>query len=167
MLSDLLTDKLFSSRGSPLDERSPQSFPSPILSGSPDLKSFDLPGSDTDAEQLAKEDPLATQVWKMYARTKATLPHAQRMENLTWRMMALALKKKKEEEERIKSEELRSPSLHEQRVMFSKDDGALSPNSTDDNDQPSERGRSFGKGKARVQVVGFDGTNQDGVEDTE
>jgi hypothetical protein len=26
----------------------------------------------------------------MYARTKATLPHAQRMENITWRMMALA-----------------------------------------------------------------------------
>ena len=48
---------------------------------------------------MAKDDPLATQVWRMYARQKATLPHAQRMENLTWRMMALALKKKKEDEE--------------------------------------------------------------------
>ena len=28
----------------------------------------------------------------MYANTKGTLPHAQRMENITWRMMVLALK---------------------------------------------------------------------------
>ena len=66
------------------------------------MQSVDLAGADADPEQLAREDPLATQVWKMYARQKATLPHAQRMENLTWRMMALALKKKKEDEGREK-----------------------------------------------------------------
>ncbi|KAF8493597.1 hypothetical protein JB92DRAFT_1163562 [Gautieria morchelliformis] len=53
-----------------------------------------------DVALLAREDPLATQVWKMYARTKAGLPHAQRMENLTWRMMALALRRKREEDGR-------------------------------------------------------------------
>lgn len=54
---------------------------------------------EVDVGPLAKQDPLATQVWRMYARDKASLPHAQRMENLTWRMMALALKKKKQKEE--------------------------------------------------------------------
>ena len=55
--------------------------------------------SDGGVGELANGDPLAAQVWKMYARDKAALPHAQRMENLTWRMMALALKKKKRKEE--------------------------------------------------------------------
>ena len=62
----------------------PPKVTSPLRSGSPDLKSNELNGDDVDPEKLAKEDPLATQVWKMYARTKANLPHAQRMENLTW-----------------------------------------------------------------------------------
>jgi GATA-binding protein len=97
MFSDILSDSLFSEHGA--DGAS--TFPSPLLSGSPDLHSAALSPTDVsqcDPEQLAKEDPLATQVWKMYARTKANLPHAQRMENLTWRMMALALKKKKDDE---------------------------------------------------------------------
>lgn len=69
-------------------------------------------GGDDNVEELAKEDPLATQVWRMYARTKAQLPHAQRMENLTWRMMALALRRKKQaeadEEARRAEDELRT-----------------------------------------------------------
>ena len=69
------------------------------------MQSVDLAAADADPEKLAKEDPLATQVWKMYARQKATLPHAQRMENLTWRMMALALKKKKEDEGRERAQD--------------------------------------------------------------
>lgn len=88
MFSDILSDSLFE----PGTEGA-STFPSPVLSGSPDLHSTALSPTDAgqcDPEQLAKEDPLATQVWKMYARTKAHLPHAQRMENLTWRMMALA-----------------------------------------------------------------------------
>lgn len=51
-------------------------------------------GEEDEIEEMVRSDPLATQVWRMYARTKAQLPHAQRMENLTWRMMALALKRK-------------------------------------------------------------------------
>lgn len=53
-------------------------------------------GEDDESSRLSREDPLATQVWKMYARTRASLPHAQRMENLTWRMMAMALRKHRE-----------------------------------------------------------------------
>ena len=74
----------------------PLTFPSPPHSTS-------STSSTADADEVAhyaREDPLATQVWKMYARTKASLPHAQRMENLTWRMMALALRRRREEEGR-------------------------------------------------------------------
>lgn len=53
---------------------------------------------EDEVERMAARDPIAAQVWRMYARTKATLPHAQRMENLTWRMMTMALKKRNEEE---------------------------------------------------------------------
>ncbi|KAG1816135.1 uncharacterized protein BJ212DRAFT_1568725 [Suillus subaureus] len=143
IFSDIFSDDLF---GSPHPDHSPSTYTSPRLSGSPDLES---PFDESDPEKLAKQDPLATQVWKMYARQKANLPHAQRMENITWRMMALALKKKKEEEEAanansdIKSEAVPTPIP----------------------DPDEERGRRIDKGKAKVQVIGFDGTNQDGVED--
>jgi len=50
-------------------------------------------------EELQKEDPLSIQMWRLYARTKANLPHAQRMENLTWRMVGMALRRKQLEEQ--------------------------------------------------------------------
>lgn len=98
LFSDILSDDLFSnSRPSTAKAQQLRSYPSPPPPGSvnsPQPSSSGVVGTiDNEAERLAKEDPLATQVWKMYARTKASLPHAQRMENLTWRMMAMALKK--------------------------------------------------------------------------
>ncbi len=51
-----------------------------------------------DPDEMSKKDPLATQVWKMYAKQKSQLPNGARMENLTWRMMAMTLRKKKEQE---------------------------------------------------------------------
>ncbi|KAG1751509.1 uncharacterized protein EDB91DRAFT_1234857 [Suillus paluster] len=148
IFSDIFSDDLF---GSPNPDPSQSTFTSPRLSGSPDLESTP-PYDESDPEKLAKQDPLATQVWKMYARQKANLPHAQRMENITWRMMALALKKKKEEEE----------------AANAKTDVKSETTSTPIPDPPpseEERGRRIDKGKGKVQVVGFDGTNQDGAED--
>ncbi|GAA5817049.1 hypothetical protein MFLAVUS_010585 [Mucor flavus] len=46
-----------------------------------------------------KADPLATQVWRLYTKAKDTLPNGTRLENLTWRMMAMTLNKKKLQEE--------------------------------------------------------------------
>lgn len=46
-----------------------------------------LAGMSPSPDELAKEDPLAIQVWRLYAKTKQTLPNQERMENLTWRMM--------------------------------------------------------------------------------
>ncbi|ORY32497.1 hypothetical protein BCR39DRAFT_504239 [Naematelia encephala] len=48
------------------------------------------------AEELAKTDPLAAQVWKAYAKARETMPNGQRMENLTWRMMHLTLRRQEE-----------------------------------------------------------------------
>ncbi|KAJ6786995.1 hypothetical protein PWT90_04128 [Aphanocladium album] len=47
---------------------------------------------------MQSEDPLAAQVWKFFTKTKQNLPNQQRMENLTWRMMALSMRKKQQEQ---------------------------------------------------------------------
>ncbi|KAI0043650.1 hypothetical protein FA95DRAFT_1609196 [Auriscalpium vulgare] len=168
MFSDIFTENLFSSR--PVTEGT-SSFPSPVASGSPDLKSSALSPTDgggLDPDQLAKEDPLATQVWKMYARTKANLPHAQRMENLTWRMMALALKKKKEDEARLALLAEEEAAGGEVKVKVEPADPATVGSSSmgaEGEGRDGGRGRRIDKGKAKVSVVGFDGENQDGTEE--
>lgn len=48
-------------------------------------------------DEMQRQDPLATQIWKLYSRTKAQLPNQERMENLTWRMMAMSLRRKEQE----------------------------------------------------------------------
>ncbi|KAI9437758.1 hypothetical protein H4582DRAFT_1815298 [Lactarius indigo] len=167
MFSDILSDSLFE----PGTEGA-STFPSPVLSGSPDLHSTALSPTDAsqcDPEQLAKEDPLATQVWKMYARTKANLPHAQRMENLTWRMMALALKKKKDDETKLggQGSELEQADVQVKGEVAS-GTVPLSNEGKKETGMGEERGRRIDKGKAKVSVVGFDGVdgeNQDGTED--
>jgi len=155
LFTDIFSDDLFPALGPPLSPQHTSPFTSPRLSGSPVLKP-----SDIDPDHLAKEDPLATQVWKMYARTKVSLPHAQRMENITWRMMALALKKKKEEEE---------ASANADTHPAQPDQPTPSPPSKVDHLPPlsDERGRRIDKGKAPVRVVGFDGLTQDGLEEQE
>jgi len=63
-------------------------------------------GSEEDeASKQAKEDPLAAQVWRLYTKAKDSLPNGKRLENLTWRMMAMTLhKKNKEKEDKERSE---------------------------------------------------------------
>jgi GATA-binding protein len=50
-------------------------------------------------DEMQKKDPLATQIWRLYTKTRTQLPNQQRMENLTWRMMGMNLKKRKEREQ--------------------------------------------------------------------
>lgn len=45
--------------------------------------------------QMQQEDPLAMQVWRFFSRTKQQLPNQDRMENLTWRMMAVEIRKQR------------------------------------------------------------------------
>ena len=49
-------------------------------------------------EDLQKMDPLGTQIWKLYSRTKSRLPNQERMENLTWRMIAMNLRRRERAE---------------------------------------------------------------------
>ncbi|KAJ4132913.1 Sodium- and chloride-dependent GABA transporter 1 [Fusarium falciforme] len=59
-----------------------------------------LTESDQGIYKMQQDDPLATQVWKFFARTKQQLPSQHRMENLTWRMMALSMRKHQQEQQR-------------------------------------------------------------------
>ncbi|KAJ6151330.1 Nitrogen regulatory protein nrfA [Penicillium chermesinum] len=58
-------------------------------------------GGGESPEELQRQDPLAAQIWRLYTRTKSQLPNQERMENLTWRMMAMSLKRKEREQARI------------------------------------------------------------------
>lgn len=60
----------------------------------------DASGQDTldSPDEMQKKDPLATQIWRLYSKTKKQLPNQERMENLTWRMMAMNLRKRKQED---------------------------------------------------------------------
>lgn len=59
----------------------------------------DTAGEELDSpDEMQKKDPLATQIWRLYSKTKKQLPNQERMENLTWRMMAMSLRKRKQEE---------------------------------------------------------------------
>lgn len=45
-------------------------------------------------EEMQKKDPLGTQIWKLYHKQKGQLPNSERLENLTWRMMSMNLRRK-------------------------------------------------------------------------
>ena len=49
-------------------------------------------------EDMRRQDPIAHQVWRFFAKTKQALPEQERMENLTWRMMHLTLRKRRQAE---------------------------------------------------------------------
>ncbi|KAJ3896245.1 hypothetical protein GG344DRAFT_36990 [Lentinula edodes] len=146
--SDLFSDDLFTA----------SQTTSPRLSGSPELTgSLDTSATSSvadDAAQFAKEDPLATQVWKMYARTKAGLPHKQRMENITWRMMAMALKRG----DLVDPNDEKALDLYPSSGRLSEEFEELTSASSikveeKDPSITGERGRRKDKGKDRVKVV--------------
>ncbi|KAF2404268.1 hypothetical protein EJ06DRAFT_553177 [Trichodelitschia bisporula] len=63
-----------------------------------------------DPEEMQRNDPLATQVWKLYSRAKSQLPNAERMENLTWRMMSMNLRRLELERKGSKRKPTSAPS---------------------------------------------------------
>lgn len=60
-------------------------------------------GNNETAEEMQQNDPLATQMWKFFAKTKQNIPNQDRMENLTWRMMGVGMRKRKEQMQQKKS----------------------------------------------------------------
>ncbi|KAL6900232.1 hypothetical protein GGI43DRAFT_64428 [Trichoderma evansii] len=69
-------------------------------------------GPSGSVEQMQTEDPLAAQIWKFFSKTKEQLPNQQRMENITWRMMALNLRKKRQQEQQREEERQKRSLLH-------------------------------------------------------
>ncbi|KAI6762305.1 hypothetical protein HG531_002858 [Fusarium graminearum] len=59
----------------------------------------DMIGMDQDPEELLQQDIFHMQVWRSLSTLKQRLPSQERMENLTWRMMHINLRKPKEQEE--------------------------------------------------------------------
>ncbi|KAE8348534.1 nitrogen regulatory protein area [Aspergillus coremiiformis] len=93
--SQLSDDFSFGSPLSPADSQAQEGFLQDSLF--PEWRSG-APRSGLDSpDEMQRQDPLATQIWKLYSRTKAQLPNQERMENLTWRMMAMSLKRKERE----------------------------------------------------------------------
>lgn len=64
----------------------------------PTWKDDAMTGELDSPDEMQRKDPLATQIWRLYSKTKKQLPNQERMENLTWRMMAMSLRKRKQEE---------------------------------------------------------------------
>ena len=86
--------------------------------------------------------------------------------------MALALKKKKDDETKLGGQTEEKPERFN--VHIKQEPGevvgeAVSPTTEETKgvEVGEERGRRIDKGKAKVSVVGFDGANQDGTEDDE
>jgi GATA-binding protein, other eukaryote len=52
-----------------------------------------MSGSDATIGELQTQDPLAMQIWRFFSKTKQSLPRQERMENFTWRMMHVNLRK--------------------------------------------------------------------------
>lgn len=176
ILSDILADDFFSTRptaiGQSLNESgstatgpvrrptvtfaaSPVGSPGAFGEGSPTPSGG---VGDGDSVSGRGEDPLATQVWKMYAKTKATLPHAHRMENLTWRMMAMALKKKRAEEGKAKeaeAQEEKVAKVEEDKPKEKREEPPAKDASAPELKGEEQRGRRQDKGKTRVVVQGF------------
>lgn len=82
--------------------------------------------------------------------------------------MALALKKKKEDEEKGKNGE-QKPKQEEDSADRPDASSARPPgvSKEPEGEEEEERGRTIDKGKARVKVVGFDGANPDNVDENE
>lgn len=124
----------------------PDAQPPPRVSGSPELT----------APRTDDADNPVTKIWRLYNHHQSALPNAQRMENITWRMMTMKLRKDKDRELESSATDTPSPSTD---ASVKTEPGLERP--------PDARGRRIDKGKTKVQVVGFDGLNQDGVDDDE
>ncbi|TIB28936.1 hypothetical protein E3P84_03903 [Wallemia ichthyophaga] len=89
VVSDILNDDLLDRK---LATRKHYILPSSPLSPSTPTQ------IDETVDHDSKDDPIASQVWKLYAKHKSSIPNAQRMENLSWRMMMMSLRRKKHSE---------------------------------------------------------------------
>jgi hypothetical protein len=78
-----------------------------------------FPDFKNDASALDSDpDPLLTHVWKLYHQSKSLLPNAERLENLTWRMMSMRLQRLEPRDQSSVSPRLLSPADQRQFSRF-------------------------------------------------
>lgn len=65
----------------------------------PFQQSATMAADNQNLDQIRSEDPLVIQMWKFFHRTKQSLPNQERMENLSWRLMAMNLRKMQTQQE--------------------------------------------------------------------
>lgn len=94
VVSNILNDNFFAIRS----PTSPPVYSFPSVAEVPNRAALGSPEPGLTSPVNEAADPLATQVWKAYAKAKDGLPNGPRMENLTWRLMHLTLKKQEEEQ---------------------------------------------------------------------
>ncbi|OMP85416.1 Nitrogen regulatory protein areA [Diplodia seriata] len=97
-----------STRGSSYDTSSPPYLHTrnDVLEGTvfPEFRK----NEDSDVNKLQEEDPMGIDMWKFY-RNQSNVPDAERMENMTWRMMAINLRKAQQKKECALSHAVYSP----------------------------------------------------------
>lgn len=58
----------------------------------------DLPRPEPESpEEMQKSDPLGMQIWRLYHKQVGQLPNSERLENLSWRMMSMNLRRREME----------------------------------------------------------------------
>ncbi len=135
----------------PTSRRTSQSGDLPL---SPILGSPSGVESPSPPEELARRDPLAAQVWKAYAKAKGGLPNGPRMENITWRLMHMTLKKT----EQTKSNDTPLNKVQEE---DEREEGKDAVGAMGEEEERGRRGRFKGKGR----VVGFNAESPQGHQD--
>ncbi len=168
LVTDILSDDFFTLRhpttpgatpgltgmtSFPTSRRTSQSGDLPIspVIGSPSGVDPSSPPSD-----LVKRDPLAAQVWKAYAKAKGQMPNGPRMENLTWRLMHMTLKKTEPGKPAVSTMD----QVQEEDEEREKQDGV---GAIAEDQERGRRGRFKGKGR----VVGFNAESPQGHHDEE
>lgn len=96
--SQMTTDFAFDS---PFNPAPPSHLHDGVLNDSifPEWETGASRGHLDNPDEMQRQDPLAAQIWRLYTKTKSQLPNQERMENLTWRMMAMSLKRKEREQQ--------------------------------------------------------------------
>jgi GATA-binding protein len=94
------------------EEQSKDALRSVVFPPFQDRLSFSNDGSDQSPEELQRQDPLAAQIWRFYSKTKQMLPNQDRMQNLTWRMMHMNLRK--QERSKLQHRQQQQQQRHQQ-----------------------------------------------------
>jgi GATA-binding protein len=104
---------------------------------------------DETGEALSKKDPISAQVWRMFNKAKTTLPNGARMENLTWRLMSMTLKKRRQETAALEAEAAAAGLVGQSAPS----PGTAAEEADEVGQLRGRTGRDAGKGKGREDVA--------------